>query len=268
MSRFEVQSADGKLLAVWLEGDGPPIVMVHGSIADHTTLAPLVDELSKDMATFSMDRRGFGASAGADVQPYSIERDFADVAAVVDAVAGRTGGPVALFGHSYGANCAMGGAARTRNVHHLVLYEPSLGLSYRPGSIEAVEAAVAAGDLEAAIVAVLVEILEMSDEDIAAVRSSQSSPSWSTRTASAWTLPRECRAEESWTYAPVQFATIEAPTLLLAGSVSPADLAEATRRACGAIPDARIEVLEGHAHMAHKADPALVGAIIRRFAMT
>ena len=66
------------------------------------------------MATFSMDRRGFGASG--DTAPYSIERDFEDVAAVVNAVAARTSGPVALFGHSYGANCAMGGAARTDDV--------------------------------------------------------------------------------------------------------------------------------------------------------
>ena len=84
-----------------------------------------------------MDRRGFGASG--DGAGYSIERDFDDVAAVVDAVAARTGGPVALWGHSYGANCAMGGAARTANVGHLVLYEPSLGLPYPPGSIERIE---------------------------------------------------------------------------------------------------------------------------------
>jgi pimeloyl-ACP methyl ester carboxylesterase len=35
------------------------------------------------------------------------------VAAVVEAVAARTGRPVTLFGHSYGAGTAMGGAALT-----------------------------------------------------------------------------------------------------------------------------------------------------------
>ena len=109
MNRFDVQSTDGISIAVWVDGQGPPIVLVHGSIADHTTLAPLIDELRTDMTTYSMDRRGFGASA--DIAPYSIERDFDDVAAVVDAVAAGAGGPVALFGHSYGASCAMGGAA-------------------------------------------------------------------------------------------------------------------------------------------------------------
>ena len=51
-------------------------------------------------------------------------------------IASRTGATVALWGHSYGAGCAMGGAALTPNVHHLVLYAPSLGLAYPAGSIE------------------------------------------------------------------------------------------------------------------------------------
>jgi pimeloyl-ACP methyl ester carboxylesterase len=262
MSRFDVPSPDGTTLAVWAEGDGPPIVLVHGSIADHTTLSPLIDDLSTAMATFSMDRRGFGASG--DNTPYAIERDFEDVAAVVDAVADQTGGPVAIFGHSYGANCAMGGAALTPNVRHLVLYEPSLGLAYPPGSVEAVEAAVAAGDLDTAVVAILSGILKLSGEEINAMRASQTPP-WSTRIASAWTLPRECRAEERWVYQPRQFDSIQASVLFLAGSRSPADLAKATQEANNAIPGARIQMLEGHAHMAHKSDPAMVGAVIRQF---
>src|SRR5688572_9455383 len=190
-SRFDVQSADGTSLAVWVEGEGTPLVMVHGSLQDHTASGVLVDELRNGVTTFSMDRRGFGASG--DAAGYSIERDFEDVAAVVDAVAARTGSPVALWGHSYGANCAMGGAALTNNVHHLVLYEPSLGLSYPSGSIEAIEDALAAGDMEAAIVAVLVGILEMTDEEIDTMRST---PLWPIRLAAAPTVPRECRVED------------------------------------------------------------------------
>lgn len=179
-SRFDVRSADGIPLAVWVDGSGPPLVMVHGSIADHTTFDPFVEVLRDNLTTFSMDRRGFGASG--EIPPYAIERDFEDVAAVVDAVAGRTGGPVALWGHSYGANCAMGGAALTSNVNHLVLYEPSPGLSYPPGCIEGIEDALAAGDMDAAIVAVLVGILEMTEEEIDSMRSS---PLWPVRLAAA-----------------------------------------------------------------------------------
>ena len=180
--------------------------MVHGSIADHTTFDPFIAVLRNHLTTFAMDRRGFGATP--DTDDYTIDVDFADVAAVVDAVAARTGGPVALWGHSYGANCAMGGAARTANVGHLILYEPSLGLRYPPGSIEAIEAALASGDNDAAIVAVLVDILEMTDEEVDALRQG---PLWPVRVAAAPTIPRECWVEDRWVYQPGQFGAITAP---------------------------------------------------------
>jgi pimeloyl-ACP methyl ester carboxylesterase len=42
-------------------------------------------------------------------------------------------------------------------------------------------------------------------------------------------------------------------------------LGEATDRAAAAISDARIHVLDGHGHLAHKTDPDLVAATIRQF---
>lgn len=121
---FTVES-DGVSIGVFVHGGGTPLVMVHGSIADHTTFDALVEELAPACATYRMDRRGFGASG--DGPEYSIEQDLADVAAVVDEISARSGGPVAVFGHSYGANCALGGAVSSDNVSQLILYEPSLG---------------------------------------------------------------------------------------------------------------------------------------------
>jgi pimeloyl-ACP methyl ester carboxylesterase len=256
--RFEVRSPDGTALAVWVEGDGPALVLVHGSPSEHTTFDPLIDELRGDFTTFAMDRRGSGASG--DTQPYSITREFEDVGAVVDAVAARTGGPVALWGHSYGCNAAMGGAALTTNLHHLVLYEPSFGLTYPPGSIEAIETSVAAGDEETAMHAALVETGAMTDDEFATFKAT---PRWATVLAVVPTLARECRVEQSWEYQPGQFDGITAPTLLLTGSDTDPAIAELTRRAAAAIPDAQIRVLDGHGHFAYKADPASVAAIIR-----
>ena len=258
--RFGVRSADGTPLAVWVEGEGPPLVLVHGSMCDHTASDPLVAELRDTMTTFAMDRRGFGASG--DAAGYALEREFEDVAAVVEAVAARTGGPVALWGHSYGAGCAMGGAALTGAVHHLVLYEPGLGIPYPAGSIEEVEAALAAGDAETALLLVLAGIVGMTDEEIASLRSG---PRWPTMLASAPTVPRECRAEDGWTYRPGAFDGLSAPALLLAGAESHPMLRQATDRALAAIPGARVQVLEGHAHLAHRSDPAMVAAVIRGF---
>lgn len=47
----------------------------------------------------------------------------------------------------------MGAAALTSNIHQLIHYEPGLGLTYPPGSIQAIEEALAADDREAAIFA-------------------------------------------------------------------------------------------------------------------
>ncbi|HWM22501.1 MAG TPA: alpha/beta hydrolase [Ilumatobacteraceae bacterium] len=258
-SRFDVRSCDGTSLAVWVEGVGPPLVLVHGSFRDHTVFGPLVDELRRDVTTFSVDRRGFGASS--DAPGYAIEREFEDVAAVVDAVAARTPGPVGLWGHSFGASCAIGGAALSDNVAHLILYEPSLGIAYAAGSIEAVEGAIAAGDVDAAVVAILVGILEMTEDEIDALRAT---PEWSALLAAGPTVARECKAEDGWVYGAGQFETITATTLLLAGSDSPDGLGEATRQAAAAIPGARVHALEGHGHFAYRTDPAMVADIVLR----
>jgi pimeloyl-ACP methyl ester carboxylesterase len=264
-NRFDLRSADGTSLAVWVKGVGPALVMVHGSLQDHTASGVLVDELRTELSTFSIDRRGFGASG--DAAEYSIEREFEDVAAVVDAVAARNGGPVALWGHSYGANCAMGGAALTTNVHHLVLYEPSLGLAYPPGSIDSIEQKVAAGEMEAALLEVLVDIVGMTDKEVDAMRANPKM-SWEARLATVPTVPRECRVEDEWVYQPGQFDGITAPTLMLAGSESPPVVTDATHQAAAAIADVDIRDLVGHGHLAHRTDPAMVAEILRQFIAT
>lgn len=259
-TRFDVRSADGTPIAVWTVGEGPALVLVHGSIQDHTISGALVGELRSAITTHSMDRRGFGASG--DGANYALERDFEDVAAVVDAVAALAGGPVALWGHSYGANCAMGGAALTSNISHLILYEPSLGVAYPAGWIDTVEEAIARGDNETAIVAVLRDLLEFTDEQIDVLRSG---PEWPSRLATAPTVAREARAEEDWVYRPGAFDGIAAETLLLSGSESPTVVKQATDAALAAIPGARLHVLEGHAHIAHRMHPDLVAETVREF---
>lgn len=258
--RFDVQSADGTSLAVWANGEGSPLVVVHGALNDHTTDGPFLAELGSDLTTFAMDRRGRGASG--DAPHYAIEREFEDVAAVVDAVAVRTGENVAVWGHSYGADCTMGAATLTDNISHLVLYEPGLGFTCSMAAIEAVETAVTAGDMAGGLVAALSGIVELTEEEIAFVRSS---PGWQARLAAVPVLPREVRAEVGWVYQPGQFDAITAPTLLLAGADSPAAQTEATHRAATAIPNSAIHVLDGHSHIAHRIDPAMVSAIVAEF---
>lgn len=257
-TRIDVASSDGTPLAVWVDGDGPALVMVHGSPTDHTTFDPLVAELRSNRTTFAMDRRGSGASGDSDT--YAVEREFDDVAAVVEAVAAETAGPVALWGHSYGCGPAMGGAALSDDISHLVLYEPSLGLDHPAGAIEAIEAAVARGDHEAAIRAALVDTMVMTADEFEAFRAT---PRWPSTLAAARTLGRECRVEQSWRYLPGRFDAITASTLLLTGSDSDATMTALTNRAAMAIPGAQVRTLLGHGHFAYKTDPAMVADLVR-----
>lgn len=259
--KLDVRTSDAGTIAVWVDGSGPGLILVHGSMCDHTTFNALIDELRAHFRCYAMDRRGFGASP--ESGDYSAGREFDDVAAVVEAVAALEGGPVALFGHSWGASCAMGGAARTQNVRRLILYEPSLGLTYPPGSIEAIEARVAAGDFEGAVLFVLVDIAGMLQEDVEALASSAV---WPGRVATAPTIAREARIEAGWVLEPGQFAAIAAPALLLSGAESPPELGEVVRRSAEAIPGARTTVLDGHGHFAYRTHPREVAAVIAGFA--
>ncbi len=120
----------------------------------------------------------------------------------------------------------------------------------------------AAGDPEAAMLAVLTGVVEATPDEIEAIRSS---PTWPARLATVPTAPRELRTEAHCTYRPGQFDAVTAPTLVLAGSESPPAQAEASRQAAAAIPGATIRVLEGHGHFAFQTDPGLVAGILREF---
>lgn len=259
---FDVRSTDGTTIRTWVQGVGPPIVLVHGSLRDHTIFEPLIAQLRSRMTTYAIDRRGFGGSGDRD--GYTIEREFEDIAVVVDAVAAQSGA-VALCGHSYGAGCAMGGATLTGNVSHLIPYEPGLGIAYPPGWIEANEEALAAGDAERVIRAVLVDILEMSEDDVEARRSA---PQWPEYLGAAVTVLREARTEHAWVYQAGAFDRVRAPTLVLIGTETSTALMRSTLRAAAAIPGARTHVLGDHGHLAHMVDPDLIASIIVQFVST
>ncbi|MGH3995539.1 MAG: alpha/beta fold hydrolase, partial [Pseudonocardiaceae bacterium] len=90
----KVRSKDGTSIAYEEVGAGPPLVLVHGSISDRTYWASVVPALTQRCTVLTVDRRGRGASG--DAASYAIEREFEDVAAVVDAIEE----PVHLLGHS------------------------------------------------------------------------------------------------------------------------------------------------------------------------
>jgi pimeloyl-ACP methyl ester carboxylesterase len=257
-----VTSADGTRIGYWTSGDGPPLVMVHGAMADHTTLALVVPLLEPHFTVHALDRRGRGASG--DAPTHALEREFDDVAAVVDAIAERTRGPVSLYGHSYGATAALGAALRTRNISRLALYEPAFRgvFDYPTGFLDRVAALVAAGQAEQALELAFRERVGVSSAQIEAMRAL---PSWAARVAAAPALPRELAVDATLAFDGSRYATVTTPILLLVGERSPVGQRSIITAIDAALPDSRIVALPGQEHMAQVTAPELVASALIRF---
>ena len=249
MSKFT--SRDGTPIACEKTGRGPPLVLVHGTTADHTRWAPVLPALSERFTVYACDRRGRGASG--DGASYAVEREFEDVAAVVDGI----GGPVDLLGHSYGAICSLEAAVLARNLRRLVLYEPPIpaGVPITPeGMIDRLQGLLDAGDNDAVVATFLLEVPRAPAEQVERMRSL---PAWRARVGAAGTIPRELRAHDRYVFAPEKFKDAKAPVLLLLGGDSPPFFRAAIERVKAAMPSARIVVLPGQQHVAIDTAPDL-----------
>src|SRR3954452_12586587 len=107
---------------------GPPLVLLHGSVADRARWAAVRDGLARRLTLHLVDRRGRGLSAAEATGTYALAREADDVAAVLRAV-----GPDALvLAHSYGGTCALEAAARGAAMARLLIYEPAFGTDEGP----------------------------------------------------------------------------------------------------------------------------------------
>jgi pimeloyl-ACP methyl ester carboxylesterase len=239
-----VRARDGIDIGCWRSGDGPPLVVVHGTSADHGRWRTVLEPLAARFTVYAMDRRGRGASG--DVEPYAIENEFDDVAAVVDSMPE----PAHLLGHSYGAICSLEAARRTTNLRSLVLYEPPLpiGIAIVSEATQAkLDALNAAGDREGVLETFMREVVRVPESDLATLRSL---PAWQARIAAAHTIPREESLEHTYRFDPEWVREIHVPVLLLQGGESPPFLVEPIRVLERMLPDVRVVVMPGQQHAA------------------
>ena len=258
LDNFEITSPDGTRIGCHLSGKGPPLVLVHGTSGTHGGFEFVEPDLAESFTVIAIDRRGRGTSGDA-LGPYAIEREFEDVAAVVDSF----GEPASLFGHSYGALVAFGAVPLARNLARLVLYEPPLSVrNVSDLFLGRLDDLARRGDLEAVLTEFYVDFLGLQPEQLNAERTL---PDWESRVAAAATIPRELRTAQEWKPKTKGYQEFTAPTLLLLGSESPEWAKQATDNASALIKSSHVVILQGQGHIATATAPELIAAELAAF---
>lgn len=254
-----VRSGDGTAIAWFREPPagrrsggppGPALVLVHGTTADHTTFRVFGPRIAATREVATMDRRGRGDSGDGPI--YAFDRELEDVAAVAAAVAELSGGPVDLFGHSFGGRCALGAAALVpASVRRVVSYEGAF-LPVPGADDERLIARLAElharGRWAELLETFLREAVGMTDEEW---RTFRGAPVWDRRLAAAPTVVRELRAGRTPGGSLDRLAGLDQPVLQVVGSASSPAFLDGARELGRRLPAGRLAVIEGARHAAH-----------------
>ena len=118
-------TADGAHLHYDRRGDGPPLVLVHGSATTHRCFDLVVEAFAIVFSVIRYDRRGHGAST--DGPTWSFRREVEDLLELGAALADGT--PMSVLGYSFGGAIALEAAREPGRVERLVVYEPPYGVA-------------------------------------------------------------------------------------------------------------------------------------------
>lgn len=253
-------SADGTIIAYERAGTGAPLILVGGAFSTRQGGYALRDALAQNFTVYVIDRRGRGDST--DTQPYAVEREVEDLAALIAvARSGDAGGEVNVYGHSSGAVLALEVASRGLPIAKLAVYEPPYTFDPdhpEPTGDNGVQAALDAGDREGAAEAFM-RITGMDDEALAWAKQA---PFWPGMLAIAHTTAYDLALTADAKVPTERLAAITAPTLVMDGGSSPAWAARAAEGVAAAIPGARRLTVEGQDH---GVDPAVLAPLLIDF---
>lgn len=256
--RHEVVSTDGTRIGLLTAGQGPRLLLVHGGMGCIESWAPLWGKLTSQWQVTAMDRRGRQSSG--DTAPYSLVKEYQDVAAAVASLAGA--GTVDVFGHSFGATCVLGAAAGGAPVRRIALYEPGGPQSVPREWLDRVQVMLAQGRVVWVMMSFLTEIIGMTTERIHAVN--YAPRRYNALQIMAATLPREVQAL-GMADLPGLAAAVRAPALLMLGSQTPAWAAEITAELRAALPDSELAMLDGLGHEATETAPELIARLLTEY---
>ncbi len=240
-----VNSIDGTQIALWREGSGAPLLLVHGGLCDHLAWYFATPLLARRFTVWSFDRRGHGRSG--DTPPYAVERELEDIATVFAEV----GEPAHLLGHSAGAILALAAALRTDQLRSLMLYEPAFIVDNArprpsPEVLAEMTRLLAAGDPDRALRIAMREAVSLSDAEIDRM---QAEPGWEHLRDAARSIPNDWKIWDE-PLEPERLVNVKIPVLLMRGTESPAWLRVGAQAVTNALPRARLIELNGQGHSA------------------
>jgi len=249
-----VRSADGTTIAFECCGDGPPLLLVDGALCCRETgpSRPLAVLLADRFTVYSYDRRGRGYSGNTGVRPPhgAVGREVEDIAAVLDVA----GGSACVYGISSGAALVMHAAAAGLSMPRIALYESPFAVGdecrrARKDYVREMQQALAA-DNGAEAVRLFLRHVGLPGFSVTLMRFM---PAWAKLVAVAPTLPNDaaalCDTDEEPALSRRRWASVRVPALVLGGAKSPAWMLEAVRATAAALPDARLDMLDGQTHM-------------------
>jgi pimeloyl-ACP methyl ester carboxylesterase len=264
-----IRSADGAELRFEIAGhDGPPVVLLHGSLAGTSVFGKLTPWLADDHRLVLTTLRGHGGSEPAVPGDFGIAgTGVDDLLAVLDAEGIER---AHLVGHSTGGSIALAGALRHPDrVDHLVLIEPTIVSLLRGPEADRVRT-------EFGRVLVAAE----RGDDLAALRGLLDvvgGAAWNRLTEDARLRIVDSLAPLAGLAAPhvrallglrvsaEDVASLAAPTLLVYGTESIFFEAPISARFRELRPDIRQLHVEGAGHNVHAARPDVVGPAVVEF---
>ncbi|MER5889799.1 alpha/beta fold hydrolase [Streptomyces sp. NPDC001941] len=241
-SQGRVRSDDGTLIAYERLGDGPPVVLVGGALSAGSAEAPLAALLAPRFTVVSYDRRGRGGSG--DTAPYAVEREVADLAAVV----AEAGGPVSVHGTASGGVLALRAVAMGVPVAQLSVYEPPLGVCEEVGRAftahrDRLRELLARGARGDAVELFLGD--SVAQEALAGLRGTRA---WPRLEALAHTLAYDDEVLGDGRVPLACLERVRARVMVVDGGASPAWLRDAARAVAAALPRGRHRTLTGQTH--------------------
>lgn len=249
-----------RIAAEW-KGSGQPVVLLHAGIADRRMWLHQLAALASRYHVIAFDRRGFGETPAID-EAYS---PVADLFAVVDQLVGRDK-PVVLVGCSQGGSIAIDAAlAFPDRIAALVLISPSV--SGAPAAtpheavrrlLDAIDVAAKSGDLDQVNRQKAALFLDgaLANEGRVKGAARELFLTMNGIALAGQEIGRAIQPEPAWD----RLSRIAVPVRILCGDLDIPHIQARCRELAATLPDVRLEILPGAAHLPSLEQPDLFSA--------